>query len=384
MRALRPSGCTLVECGSSTTLIVQRVGRGVLPASAAASSSSSSLPSSSSSKPRPYPTFNLRSLATMPPYVKKFQTAKTAYASEVAAVRKEYIAQVQERKEAEQAKQLAETARIKEAKRQRLLVKAAQRKKNMAIFLQAQKEQRERFERYLAAMQEVREAYTSEVRAKQANLLKALTAESSLWITPENVDEKITDDLFAVAGRTTFTPTQRSRDWQFMALPRVPDFSAYSEEDLFDEKEDKHFLTDKSPWRAEEGSSIVIPEGHHFYTPGPAENLPRKLSSSSDSVDEEGVQGEEDNILYFEDAAYRPSFLAALYQGAYEDFQPSQVPDGEVEHIRELAERYEEQLQTILKQSRGREGKMTGAGGASKKAAFDPKAFSIEQKDGTN
>eukprot|EP00624_Nannochloropsis_granulata_P007279 evm.model.NODE_7044_length_6584_cov_21.200182.2 len=324
----------------------------------------------------------------MPPDVKKFQTAKTAYASEVAVVRKEYIAQVQERMEAEQAKQLAETARIKEAKRQRLLVKAAQRKKNLAIFLKAQKEQRERFERYLAAMQEVREAYTSEVRAKQANLLKALTAESSLWITSENIDEKITDDLFAVAGRTTFTPTRRSRDWQFMALPRVPDFSAYSEEDLFDEKEDVHFLTEKSPWRAEEGSALDIPEGHDFYAPGPAENLPRKVSSSSDSGDEEGVQGVEDGNLYFEDAAYRPSLLTALYQGAYEDFQPSQVPEGEVEHIRELAERYEQQLQTILNQSRGRvgeagEGRATGAGGASKKAAFDPKAFSMEQRGGT-
>jgi len=319
----------------------------------------------------------------MPPDVKKFQAAKTAYASEVAAVRKEYIAQVQQRMEAEQAKQLAETARIKEAKRKRLLVKAAERKKNLAIFLQAQKEQRERFERYLAAMQEVREAYTAEVRAKQAHLLQALTAESSLWITSDNIDEKITDDLFTVAGRTTFTPTRRSRDWQFMALPRVPDFSAYSEEDLFDEKEDVHFLTEKSPWRAGEGPAIEIPEGHDFYAAGPAERLPRKVSSPSGGGEEEGMEGPEDVNLYFEDAAYRPSLLAALYQGAYEDFQPSQVPEGEVEHIRELAERYEEQLQTILNQSRGGGGAGEGgaegaAGGARKKAAFDPKAFSME------
>jgi hypothetical protein len=76
-------------------------------------------------------------------------------------------------------------------------------------------------------------------------------------------EQKITDDLFAVAGRTTFSPTRRSRDWEHMALPRVPDFSAFSEEDLFDEKEDVHFLTDKSPWK---GTSAVetdgIPEGH--------------------------------------------------------------------------------------------------------------------------
>jgi hypothetical protein len=322
----------------------------------------------------------------MPPDVKKFQAAKSAYASEVAAVRKEYIAQVQQRMEAEQAKQLAETARIKEAKRKRLLIKAAERKKNLAIFLQAQKEQRERFERYLAAMQEVREAYTAEVRTKQTHLLQALTAESSLWITADNIDEKITDDLFAVAGRTTFTPTRRSRDWQFMALPRVPDFSAYSEEDLFDEKEDVHFLTEKSPWRAGEGPAIDIPEGHDYYAPGPAERVPRKVSGGGGGGggEEEGGEGVEDVNLYFEDAAYRPSLLAALYQGAYEDFQPSQVPEGEVEHIRELAERYEEQLQTILNQSRGGgvgiggEGGGEGGAGGARKKAFDPKAFSME------
>lgn len=43
--------------------------------------------------------------------------------------------------------------------------------------------------KYLAAMQQVREAYLGEYRAKQAHLLKALSEESALWITEANIDE---------------------------------------------------------------------------------------------------------------------------------------------------------------------------------------------------
>lgn len=73
--------------------------------------------------------------------------------------------------------------------------------------------------------------------------------------------QKITDDLFTVAGRTTFTPTHRSRDWNYMALPKTPDLSGFTEEDLFDEREDIHFLTHKSPFHAK-AEPLVIPEGH--------------------------------------------------------------------------------------------------------------------------
>lgn len=45
-----------------------------------------------------------------------------------------------------------------------------------------------------------------------------------------------------------------------MALPKAPDFSAFSEEDLFDDREDMHFLTEKSPYKKEQ--AVVIPEGH--------------------------------------------------------------------------------------------------------------------------
>ena len=49
-----------------------------------------------------------------------------------------------------------------------------------------------------------------------------------------------------------------------MALPKAPDFSGFSEEDLFDEREDIHFLTEKSPYIHQQ--QITIPEGHEVGT----------------------------------------------------------------------------------------------------------------------
>lgn len=205
-----------------------------------------------------------------------------------------------------------------------------------------------------------------------------------------------------MAGRSTFSPTRRSHDWEHMALPRVPDFSAFSEEDLFDEKEDVHFLTEKSPWK---GAGAVeaesIPEGHEvrdcvrdcvrvyvhvcntthafsiicappppqYYKPGPL----GEDGAAAAAADRVAAAAADPNI-YFEDAAYRPSWLDKIYQGAWDDFHPSQVPDDEVEHLRELAERYEEQLFAILSQREGAQDEDAGG----KAPAFDPKAFEDE------
>jgi hypothetical protein len=56
------------------------------------------------------------------------------------------------------------------------------------------------------------------------------------------------------------------------------------------------------------------------------------------------------------------------------------VPDDEVEHLRELAERYEEQLFTILAQKDGgqEDGANAKAGKEGGAGAFDPQAFEDE------
>jgi len=43
-----------------------------------------------------------------------------------------------------------------------------------------------------------------------------------------------------------------------MAVADLPDLSGIDEEELFDDKEDIHFLSEKSPWNEE----IVIEEGN--------------------------------------------------------------------------------------------------------------------------
>lgn len=128
---------------------------------------------------------------------------------------------------------------------------------------------------------------------------------------------------------------------------------------------------------------------HQYYKPSPlAEDKTNggiaaaaadggAAASSSSSLSSSGPN------LLFEDAAYRPSWLDKIYQGAWDDFHPSQVPDEEVEHLRELAERYEEQLFAILAQKeggegQGKEGQGPNEGGRGGVGAFDPRAFEDE------
>lgn len=120
-----------------------------------------------------------------------------------------------------------------------------------------------------------------------------------------------------------------------------------------------------------------------YYKPGP-------LDEEEGAADRAGAGSSvaSDPNIYFEDAAFRPSWLDRLYQGAWDDFHPSQVPDEEVEHLRELAERYEEQLFAILAQKEGGVGGGAGAGGSAQgqgggkgaggKGGFDPAAFADE------
>lgn len=108
-----------------------------------------------------------------------------------------------------------------------------------------------------------------------------------------------------------------------------------------------------------------------YYKPGPLDE------EATAVADRAGVAS--DPNIYFEDAAFRPSWLDKLYQGAWDDFHPSQVPDHEVEHLRELAERYEEQLFAILAQKEGGgQGQGQGQGAKGAEGGFDPEAFADE------
>lgn len=72
---------------------------------------------------------------------------------------------------------------------------------------------------------------------------------------------------------------------------------------------------------------MCIGQWHHilhtrikqYYAAGEAEVLPRNVDA-----DNEDIKAEDVNI-YFEDAAYRPSYISRLYNGMWEDFQPNQV-----------------------------------------------------------
>jgi hypothetical protein len=74
--------------------------------------------------------------------------------------------------------------------------------------------------------------------------------------------QTINERLFTLAGKSSASPTRHSHYWRYMAIPHLPDFSEFDEEELFDEREDMHFLTEKSPYKQQ----LSIPEGHEVRT----------------------------------------------------------------------------------------------------------------------
>lgn len=67
----------------------------------------------------------------------------------------------------------------------------------------------------------------------------------------------------------------------------------------------------------DDGLSLIIVD-IQYYTAGPLDaNLSEEGAEGGEAVD--------DGNLYFEDAIYRPSFIGEIYNGSWEDFNPSQV-----------------------------------------------------------
>merc|ERR1712113_566737 len=58
--------------------------------------------------------------------------------------------------------------------------------------------------------------------------------------------------------------TDKSIHWKYLALPDVPDFTKFRDDDLFDINEDSHFLTTRSPYLQD----LEIPPESIYYTPG--------------------------------------------------------------------------------------------------------------------
>lgn len=90
-----------------------------------------------------------------------------------------------------------------------------------------------------------------------------------------------------------------------------------------------------------------------------------------------GKDGEaDDGNLYFEDAIWRPSYIADVYNGKAEDFQRSRAGVDELQYLREMAEKYEEHLYASVAQESEDQAK-----GKKDRDRFNPEVFDNEEEE---
>ena len=87
----------------------------------------------------------------------------------------------------------------------------------------------------------------------------------------------------------------------------------------------------------------------------------------------EGGETRDANI-YFEDAIWRPSMIAEVYNGAAEGFDRREIRADELDQLRDIAEHYEEQLYTAMA-----EGEQEG--GKKDNDVFNPKVFDMDEDE---
>ena len=189
---------------------------------------------------------------------------RKSYHDNMKIFRKKYMAEYKKQKAKKDAEDENKANAIREAKRKTLLYKRELQKLSTEKAAKKLAAIRERFELRLKVQQEIRDKKNVEYEKKIKNLLGTLYKESGDWITLENIDQKIGPHLFANAGSSTGLVTDKSIQWKYLAIPDVPDFTEFRDDDLFDIKEDSHFLTTRSPYLQD----LEIPPESIYYTPG--------------------------------------------------------------------------------------------------------------------
>lgn len=139
------------------------------------------------------------------------------YAEELSGLRKEWRGELADKAAREEQKRAAERQRLVLEKAIRLREK---RKASLARQEAAKKKREEALSRYrekLARNHLLEAQRVARQNERFRNLVGIMEAESSVWITPENVDTKINEDLFS-APATTGLVTNESKHWRYQLL----------------------------------------------------------------------------------------------------------------------------------------------------------------------
>eukprot|EP00638_Chattonella_subsalsa_P011352 CAMPEP_0117796528 /NCGR_PEP_ID=MMETSP0948-20121206/11968_1 /TAXON_ID=44440 /ORGANISM="Chattonella subsalsa, Strain CCMP2191" /LENGTH=283 /DNA_ID=CAMNT_0005627713 /DNA_START=29 /DNA_END=880 /DNA_ORIENTATION=- len=130
----------------------------------------------------------------------QFVKERRIYKKQVSELRKQYREEFLKKRAEEEAKKKEERARVLAEKRVRKAKRASKALRSIARVEEERQEQAARFKAYQAEMDIVRQARMDKTKLAVENMMKEVESEADTWITPENIDEKITEDLFRKKG----------------------------------------------------------------------------------------------------------------------------------------------------------------------------------------
>ena len=142
---------------------------------------------------------------------------RSAYQAQMTELRKTWGTEIARKEQREADRRAAEQQRLVLEKAIRLREK---RKASLARQEQAKKKREEALDRYREKLARNHIVHAQRVAVQNEsfkNLIDTLEAESSSWITLDNIDSKITEELFA-APATTGLVTSESRHWRHQLL----------------------------------------------------------------------------------------------------------------------------------------------------------------------
>ncbi|TMW58669.1 hypothetical protein Poli38472_010228 [Pythium oligandrum] len=141
-----------------------------------------------------------------------FVASRRAYRAEVKLLRKTFIDEVARRKEQQARDAEAQRLKIMKEKAARLEIKRQQQAIRAAEVAREKALHEEKVRQYFEEKVLVREARNAEVEKRRQALLDVLREQSKSWITSENLEDKLKEDVFMysseqVAARAAFDPS---------------------------------------------------------------------------------------------------------------------------------------------------------------------------------
>lgn len=161
----------------------------------------------------------------------KFAKKRTEYQNELTVLRRKWQEEFNQKKKIESDQKQAEKERIILEKAIRLREKRKLSAQRQELARQSREAALKRYKSHLAHNLVVREEHEKKQTQMYSRAIEDLAEESSTWIRNDNIDSKITEDLFATPT-TTGLVTKYSQFWHYQVF--TPDLTRLMSPEVMD------------------------------------------------------------------------------------------------------------------------------------------------------